>query len=213
MKTTVDLPDTTFRQAKTVAAARGMTLKRFLTEALEERLRRCAVETGNGGVEPAWMAGFGALSDIAEENRHVLDLIEEEFERLSPRRSPVILDTNALSAWAEGIVGVEAPLRSADRLVVPSVVLGEYYFGIRQSRHRRRYEEWLARYLPQTEIATITSATANTYADIRLELKHLGTPIPPNDVWVAALARQHDLAILTNDSHFDLVDQIKRIAF
>ena len=125
----------------------------------------------------------------------------------------MILDTNALSAWAEGTVGVEAPLRSADRLVVPSVVLGEYYFGIRQSRHRRRYEEWLARYLPQTDIATITSATANTYADIRLELKRLGTPIPPTDVWVAALARQHDLAVLTNDSHFDFVDQIKRIAF
>ena len=88
MKTTIDLPDATFRQAKTVAAARGMTLKRFLTEALEERLRRCAVETGNGGVEPAWMAGFGALSDIAEENRHVLDLIEEEFERLSPEDLP-----------------------------------------------------------------------------------------------------------------------------
>ena len=125
----------------------------------------------------------------------------------------MILDTNALSAWAEGTVGVEAPLRSADRLVVPSVVLGEYYFGIRQSRQRRRYEEWLACYLPQTEIATITSATADTYADIRLELKRLGTPIPPNDVWVAALARQHDLAVLTNDSHFDLVDHIRRIAF
>ena len=75
------------------------------------------------------------------------------------------------------------------------------------------YRAGLARYLPQTEIATITSATADTYADIRLELKRLGTPIPPNDVWVAALARQHDLPVLTNDSHFDLVDQIKRIAF
>ncbi len=84
MKTTIDLPDATFRQAKAMAAARGMTLKRFFTEALEERLRRCTVETRNGGVEPPWMAGFGALSDIADENRHVLNLIEEEFERLSP---------------------------------------------------------------------------------------------------------------------------------
>ena len=83
MKTTVDLPDAMVRQAKSVAAARGMTLKRFLTEALAERLRRCAAETG-GGVEPRWMAGFGALSDIADESRHVLDLIEEEFEVLSP---------------------------------------------------------------------------------------------------------------------------------
>ena len=87
LKTTVDLPDATFRQAKSVAAARGMTLKRFLTEALEERLPRCAAEIG-GGVEPPWMGGFGALSDIADESRHVLDLIEDEFETLSPEPPP-----------------------------------------------------------------------------------------------------------------------------
>ncbi|MYF70116.1 MAG: type II toxin-antitoxin system VapC family toxin [Proteobacteria bacterium] len=125
----------------------------------------------------------------------------------------MILDTNALSAWAEGLAAIEAPLRSADRLVVPSVVLGEYYFGIRQSRRRRRYEDWLTRYLPETEIATITSATADAYADIRLDLKRLGSPIPPNDVWIASLARQHTLEILSNDRHFDLVEGIRRIAF
>ena len=125
----------------------------------------------------------------------------------------MILDTNALSAWAEGDAAIKAPLRSADRLVVPSVVLGEYYFGIRQSRHRSRYEGWLTRYLPLTEIATVTSATADAYADIRLELKRLGTPIPPNDVWIAALARQHGLAILSNDNHFDAVEGVKRVVF
>ncbi len=125
----------------------------------------------------------------------------------------MILDTNALSAWAEGRAAVEAPLRAADRLVVPSVVLGEYYFGIRQSRHRRRYEDWLARNLPLTDIATVTSATAGAYADIRLELKRAGTPIPANDVWIAALARQHGFAVLSNDGHFDAVDGVRRIGF
>lgn len=125
----------------------------------------------------------------------------------------MILDTNALSAWAEGLPVVEAPLRSADRLVVPSVVLGEYYFGIRQSRHRWRYEEWLRRYLPLAEVATITSATADAYASIRLQLKRAGSPIPANDAWVAALARQHALDVLSNDGHFDLVDGVRRIAF
>jgi len=84
MKTTIDLPDATFRQAKAVAAARGMTLKRFFTDALKERLRHCNAETRSKGVEPPWMAGFGELSDLAEENRHVLQSIEEEFERISP---------------------------------------------------------------------------------------------------------------------------------
>ena len=125
----------------------------------------------------------------------------------------MILDTNALSAWAEGIAAVELPLRSARRLVVPSVVLGEYYFGIRQSRHRRRYEDWLRRYLPAAEIATVTHATAGAYASIRLELKHAGTPIPANDAWIAALARRHDLPVLSNDAHFDVVEGVERIAF
>ncbi len=125
----------------------------------------------------------------------------------------MILDTNALSAWAEGVAAIEAPLRSADRLVVPSVVLGEYYFGIRQSCHRNRYEQWLSRYLPFAQIAIVTAATADAYADIRLELKQVGNRIPSNDIWIAALARQHAIPVLSNDAHFDVVQGVRRIAF
>ena len=125
----------------------------------------------------------------------------------------MILDTNALSAWAEGLATVEAPFRAADRLAIPGIVLGEHYFGVRQSRHRRRYEDWLHRYLPLTEIVAVTQATAGIYADIRLELKQSGNPIPSNDAWVAALARQHAFPVLSNDAHFDVVEGIERIAF
>lgn len=79
MKTTIELPESTFRLAKALAAGRGMTLKRFFTEALEEQLRRCS-----GNTEAPWMAGFGALSDLSVENRRVLAVIEQEFETLSP---------------------------------------------------------------------------------------------------------------------------------
>ena len=125
----------------------------------------------------------------------------------------MILDTNALSAWAEGIAEIADPLRSANRLVVPSIVLGEYYFGIRQSRYRTRYERWLNRFLRNTEIAIIDANTASEYAGIRLELKQSGSPIPQNDIWVAALARQHGLDVLSNDRHFDIVSGIERINF
>ena len=125
----------------------------------------------------------------------------------------MILDTNALSAWAEGLAPVETPLRSAERLVVPSIVLGEYYFGVRMSRHRRRYEEWLRRHLPLAEVATVTSATADIYAEIRLQLRRAGTPIPSNDTWIAALCRQHALPVLSRDAHFDAVEGVRRIAF
>ena len=125
----------------------------------------------------------------------------------------MILDTNALSAWAEGRAMIEAFLRSASRLVVPSIVLGEYYFGIRQSRHRGRYEDWLRRYLSLAEIAVVNHATANYYADIRMKLKRSGSPIPSNDAWIAALALQHALPVLSNDVHFDVVEGVERIAF
>ena len=116
-------------------------------------------------------------------------------------------------AWAEGVPAVDAPLRAAGRLVIPSVVLGEYYFGIRQSSQRRRYEDWLRRYLPLASIAVINHATAGIYAEVRLALKRAGTPIPSNDAWIAALARQHALPVLSNDAHFDAVDGVQRIPF
>lgn len=87
MKTTVELPDVTFRRAKAFAAVHGMTMRRLITDALELQLRR---RTAGGRSrpdpndvlrEPPWMAGFGGLSDLGDEHRLVLDAIEEEFER------------------------------------------------------------------------------------------------------------------------------------
>ena len=125
----------------------------------------------------------------------------------------MILDTSALSSWSDGTPAINSALRNADRLVVPSIVLGEYYFGIRQSRYRNRYESWLNRNLPAVEIVAVTQETAKIYADIRLELKQHGTPIPSNDTWIAAIALQFSLPVLSNDAHFDYVDAIRRIAF
>ncbi|MYG52674.1 MAG: hypothetical protein F4204_10110 [Rhodospirillaceae bacterium] len=86
MKTTVELPDALFRQAEALAAARGVTLREFIAEAVEEQIRRCPREVRAGDTEPPWMAGFGALSDLADENRRVLAAIGAEFERLPSER-------------------------------------------------------------------------------------------------------------------------------
>ena len=86
MRTTVELPDTIFRKVKALAAARGITLRQFFTEALKEQLRRYNIETHGEDAGPPWMAGFGVLSDLSDENCRVLGLIEEEFERLDPEQ-------------------------------------------------------------------------------------------------------------------------------
>ncbi|MCY4453661.1 MAG: hypothetical protein OXC01_17095 [Immundisolibacterales bacterium] len=84
MKTTIELPDATFRQAKTLAIARGITLKRFFTEALDDHLRRCTRTVDSDAAEVPWMAGFGAHSNLADENHHVHAVIAQEFDTVSP---------------------------------------------------------------------------------------------------------------------------------
>ncbi len=59
----------------------------------------------------------------------------------------------------------------------------------------------------------VNDRTALCYADIRVELKKAGSPIPANDVWIAALARQHDLPVVSRDKHFDLVQGVRRVSW
>ncbi|MCB1129783.1 MAG: hypothetical protein KDN05_01555 [Verrucomicrobiae bacterium] len=83
MKTTLELPDETFRQAKARAALRGIPMKQFVTEALEEKLRSDSSQ-GAPAPSPPWMRGFGALADLREENRRLEGLIAEEFGKIEP---------------------------------------------------------------------------------------------------------------------------------
>jgi len=125
----------------------------------------------------------------------------------------VILDTNALSAWADGDPAIEPLLRTASRLVIPVVVIGEFEVGIRQSRHASRYAEWLAVNLDTVEVARIDRAIASVYGAVRLELKQAGTPIPINDTWIAAVARHERLPIISRDGHFDAVRGVERVSW
>ena len=84
MKTTIELPDSAFRRAKVLASGRGMTLKQLFTEALEEKLRRCAADEHGEPRQAPWMAGFGTLSDLSTENRRIAGIIQDEFETLAP---------------------------------------------------------------------------------------------------------------------------------
>jgi predicted nucleic acid-binding protein len=125
----------------------------------------------------------------------------------------MILDTNALSAFADGVHAVVQQLGSADELHVPVIVLGEYRFGIATSRRRREYEAWLARGRAFWNVLPVVEETTVHYASIRKQLKEGGAPLPANDVWIAALARQHELPVLSRDAHFDIVAGLTRISW
>jgi tRNA(fMet)-specific endonuclease VapC len=122
----------------------------------------------------------------------------------------MIVDTNALSAAADGDPEIIAILARADQMAIPVIVLGEYRYGIAQSRNRASYESWLIGLLQDCFVLDITEPTTQYYAEIVLELKRKGKPIPTNDLWIAALCRQHGLPLLSRDLHFDFVAGIKR---
>ena len=122
----------------------------------------------------------------------------------------MILDTNALSAFIDGAPAVGDLLRRQSRVAIPVIVLGEFRYGISQSRHRQAYEDWLEANLRRFELLDVTVDTTHAYASIRTALRRSGRPIPANDAWIAALAVEHRLPILSRDEHFDAVEAIER---
>jgi tRNA(fMet)-specific endonuclease VapC len=125
----------------------------------------------------------------------------------------VILDTNALSALLDKEAALLEAIRDSRELALPVIVLGEFRFGISVSRRRDEYLAWLRRDLPLFRVLPVVEETSIYYATIRSELKAGGSPIPANDAWIAALARQHRMPIVSRDTHFDKVKNIERLGW
>jgi tRNA(fMet)-specific endonuclease VapC len=125
----------------------------------------------------------------------------------------LILDTNALSAFIDGEPEIGSILGSQHRAAIPVVVLGEFRYGIAGSRRRKTYEEWLTAHLRYFDLLAITAETTVPYTALRATLKRLGRPIPANDAWIAALAMQYRLPILSRDKHFDEISEVRRIGW
>ena len=117
----------------------------------------------------------------------------------------LILDTNAVSAFADGDEKLLRIVQNEIELAIPVVVLGEYLYGIYRSRLRARYEIWLKANLPLFDLLPIGRETARHYAEIRGELRSAGQPIPSNDVWIAALSREYRSALVSRDRHFEAI--------
>lgn len=125
----------------------------------------------------------------------------------------MILDTNALSAWLDGDAAIHARLNTADAIALSPIALGEYRFGVLQSRHRARYEEQLVLIEAEFPPLVFGSRTARHYSEIRLELRRAGHPIPWHDLWIAAQAREYALPVLSRDEHFDAVAGLTRLSW
>ena len=123
------------------------------------------------------------------------------------------LDTNRYVDPCRGNVSVVEALELADEVWVPFIVLGELRAGFAVGTEGPRNEAVLRRLLLKSRVGVLYAddQTTHHYAAIYRQLRKQGTPIPTNDMWIAALVLQHSLVLLARDSHFDVLPQLARV--
>lgn len=127
----------------------------------------------------------------------------------------VLIDTNAYTAFMRAQSSSERDVAEviahADRLCINSVVLGELLGGFAAGAREAKNRAELARFIesPRVDVLAVTADTADSYALIYAVLRRKGQPIPTNDLWIAASALQHGLALLSLDAHFSHVEGLR----
>lgn len=114
------------------------------------------------------------------------------------------IDTNRYVDFMRGVDEAAETVRRATRIALPYVVLAELRAGFACGTRSRKNESNLARFLSRDPVHVLWAdeATTHLYARVFSELRRKGTPIPTNDIWIAALAMQHGLPLFTRDAHF-----------
>lgn len=122
----------------------------------------------------------------------------------------VVLDTNRYVDFARGDRDCRALLESAERVLVPVVVLGELRAGFTVGTKGKANESGLLKFLaaPGVEVLAISEGTTHHYGRLYGQLREQGTPIPTNDLWIAALVLQHDAHLYSRDAHFLSLPQL-----
>ena len=119
----------------------------------------------------------------------------------------IIIDTNFYTAFKRNDSAAVTLLQRAEYIGINSVILGELLAGFRCGNRERQNRLELDQFLDTARVATIAvdDETAEFYAQIFSELRQKGRPIPSNDLWLAASALQHGLALATFDDHFSSI--------
>ncbi len=123
------------------------------------------------------------------------------------------LDTNRYNDLCRGDTPVVETVEQADEVLLPFIVLGELRAGFAVGSQGPRNEAVLRRFLLKQGVRVLYAddQTTHHYANIYRQLRKQGTPIPTNDMWIAALVLQHALVLFARDAHFDVLPQLLRV--
>jgi tRNA(fMet)-specific endonuclease VapC len=119
-----------------------------------------------------------------------------------------LLDSNIIIALFAGENSVLAAANEAAEVFIPSIVIGELYYGAQKSGKRQANLARIDNFVAANVILVCDEETARWYGEIKQQLRVKGQPIPENDIWIAALARQHGLTLVTRDKHFDEIESL-----
>lgn len=121
--------------------------------------------------------------------------------------SKILIDTNIYSGALRGAPAVVAILRKAERIAISSISIGELLSGFKGGTREQKNRDELAEFLdaPRVDVYPVDEDTSEFYAAILNQLRQQGRPIPTNDIWIAAVAQQHGLALYSNDVHFQQI--------
>lgn len=125
----------------------------------------------------------------------------------------MILDTNAVSALLSGDQTIADVLAFEQQHHLPTVVIGEYRYGLTRSSQQAHLGSMFDLLIQRSIVLPVDLDTTFHYARVRHELRQKGRPIPENDLWIAALASQHSLRIVSHDLHFDEVAGLERVTW
>jgi tRNA(fMet)-specific endonuclease VapC len=120
-----------------------------------------------------------------------------------------LLDTNVVIDLLVDKDRLAERLVAADEVLLPVVVLGELYYGARKSARSAENLARVDQFAARNSVLSCDLRTAQLYGEIKNAMRARGTPIPENDLWVAALAQQHDLVLVTRDRHFRAVEGLR----
>jgi tRNA(fMet)-specific endonuclease VapC len=124
----------------------------------------------------------------------------------------VALDTNRLTDLFRGDSNLTALLERCEEMWLPLFVIGEMKAGFLGGSQRQRNDALLSKLLVKERIGILLPGheTAEQFARLYVQLKRAGTPLPTNDIWIAALALEHNLTLITRDRHFEQIPQLLR---
>ena len=120
-----------------------------------------------------------------------------------------LLDTNIIIALFANDENVKTNLSKTREIFVPSIVVGELFYGAYKSARAKENISRIEELASQSVVLGCDSETSRIYGEIKFELSTKGNPIPENDIWIAAIAIQHDLILISRDAHFNEVNKLK----